>query len=519
MVVKGVLKRGLYFDSISLMILSKELGKIDGIIAASAVMGTQANKSILISAGIFPELFNDSDETDVLIGLKAVSDDIADQALLQIDKIMNALRNDQLSGSGNAVYNFESAIKQLPEANLSLISVAGRYAAAEAKKALKQGLHVMIFSDNVEIEKEIELKKLAHEKELLLMGPDCGTAIINGIPLGFANHVNRGGIGIVSASGTGLQEVSSVISNNGEGISQAIGTGGRDIRKEIGGIMFIDAMRSLHDDEETKVIVLVSKPPHETVLSKLAGEIRKFSKPVVGIFIGGDPEILHETGVFSAATLEEAGLIAVALLNKKEISSVRHNLEIRSADILNRSGEMVKKTKGKYLRGLFSGGTLCDETQLILRDIIGNVYSNSPLDEKFRLKDSLKSRENTIIDLGDDEFTYGRPHPMIDFSLRNQRILEEASDPDVAVVLLDVVLGYGSHQDPASELVPVIHQARNKSATLLFIGSVTGTDKDPQNRGKVIHDLEEAGMIIMPSNAAASELTGRIILRLNTTKN
>ena len=516
--VKGILKKGLYFDSITLMILSKELGKINGILAASAVMGTKANKSILLSAGIFPELFTDADETDVLIGVKAVSVEIADQALQQIDRMINELRNEQESGTENKVYNFEAAIKQLPEANLSLISVAGRYAAAEAMKALKKGLHVMIFSDNVEIEKEIELKKFAHENDLLLMGPDCGTAIINGVPLGFANHVHRGSVGIVSASGTGLQEVSSVISNNGAGISQAIGTGGRDIRKEVGGIMFVDAMRSLNNDKETKVIVLISKPPHETVLLKLSEEIRKLSKPAVAIFIGGDPDILRKTGAISASTLEEAGLIAVSLVNGKDVASVKSALENRTPIIKGRSAEIVKEARGKYLRGLFSGGTLCDEAQLILKDIIGNVYSNSPFEEKCRLKDNLKSQENTIVDLGDDEFTYGRPHPMIDFSLRNQRILEEASNPDVAVILLDVVLGYGSHEDPASELVPVINQARNKSGTIIFIGSVTGTDKDPQNRNKVIHELEEAGMIIMPSNAAASELAGQVIHQLNLTQ-
>jgi FdrA protein len=511
MIIKGLIKKGAYYDSVSLMIVSKELNKLEGIIDSSVVMGTPENRALLNAVGLNIKEFNESSETDILIGIRASTEEAGDEAIQKVDQLLKDLQHHQNTKADQKSHSLEDAVQRLPGANLSLISIAGKYASVEAMKALKQGLHVMIFSDNVNIDEEITLKKYAHDHQLLLMGPDCGTAIINGIPLGFANVVQKGNIGIVAASGTGLQEVSSVISNNGAGISQAIGTGGRDIRKEIGGIIFLDAMKALNEDEETKVIVLISKPPHPEVLKKIGKEIKNINKPVIGILIGGDPEVLRQVGAIPAYTLEEAGLFAAAVSNGRKLDSIEKDLAKRKTQIIDRAEKFAKGKKGKNLRGLFSGGTLCDEAQLILKDSLGFVYSNSPLNEDFRLKDIWKSQENSIIDLGEDEFTRGRPHPMIDFTLRTKRILEEAADPNVGVILLDVVLGFGSHPDPASELIPVISKAKEISPDTLFIGSVTGTDQDPQNRKNVIRELEKAGMIVMVSNVAASELAGQII--------
>jgi succinyl-CoA synthetase alpha subunit len=519
MIVTGLIKKGVYYDSVSLMILSKELNKLEGIIDSSVVMGTSENRTILSAVGLDLKEFDDADETDILIGISASTRSAADNALLKIDQMFKDLQRRPDNTTDQNAHNFEEALKQLPGANLSLISIAGKYAAAEAMKALKTGLHVMIFSDNVTLAEEIELKQYAHDHGLLLMGPDCGSAIINGIPLGFANAVQRGDIGIVAASGTGLQEVSSVISNNAAGISQAIGTGGRDIRKETGGAMFLDALKALNEDQETKVIVMISKPPHPDVLQKIATELKKIKKPVIGILIGGDPEVLTQAGAIAARTLEEAGLLAAALSSGQDPGSVDKSLADRKTGLGILAEKLAKDKKGKFLRGLFSGGTLCDEAQLILKESVGFVYSNSPLHADFLLTDLWKSRENSIIDLGEDEFTHGRPHPMIDFSLRNKRLLEEAADAGVAVMLLDIVLGYGSHPDPASELVPAIMKAKELSPDILFIGSVTGTSQDPQNRKNVIHELEKAGMIILPSNAAASELAGEIIQKISSHNN
>lgn len=512
MIVKGLVKKGEYFDSVSLMIVSKEINQIEGVLDSSVVMGTSENKAILASAGLLIQEFSKCNDTDLLICLSAETEAHANKALLEVDGLLKNIRNKKDDEGIAKVRSIESAIEHMPEANLVLISIAGKYAAAEAMKALKNGLHVMIFSDNVSIEDELKLKNFAKEKGLLVMGPDCGTAIINGVPLAFANVVNRGNIGIVAASGTGLQEVSCIISNNGGGISQAIGTGGRDVKKEIGGIMFIEALKALNQDDATKVIVLVSKPPHPDVLQKISEEIVKIKKPVVGILIGGDPKVIRSAGAFAASNLEEAALIAIQLdKGEKPESDVAgnaaSNMEIQKiADGL--------KPKGKYLRGLFSGGTLCDEAQLILKDSLGFVYSNSPLNPDYQLKSLWKSQENTIIDMGEDEFTSGRPHPMIDFSLRCKRIVEEASVKDTAIILLDVVLGYGSNMQPSAELEPAILKAKQISPDLIIICSVTGTDLDPQHRKKVIQHLESLGVIVMPSNVAAAKLCGAVLKQL-----
>ena len=515
MVVKGIVKKGEYFDSVSLMIVSKEVNTLPGIADSAIVMGTAQNKDIVRGANLYiPELFDAGDDTDLLISLKAENDAVVGETLVKIDEMFKALRNKKDEGGTSfAPKSLEGAVEALQGANISLISVAGRYAGREAMRALKKGLHVMLFSDNVSIEDELRLKKFAHEKGLLVMGPDCGTAVINGVPLAFSNVLTKGDCGIVAASGTGLQEVMTIICNEGAGISQALGTGGRDVKEAIGGIMFIDVLRALNADPETKVIVLVSKPPHESVLRKIADEIKKIKKPVVGIFIGGDPKILEGAGAIAGTTLEETAMIAAALSKGANIDACRKKIAERRDAIDAQAKELAAKCKGsrKRLRGLFSGGTLCDETQLICKDMIGYINSNAPLSAEYRLKDSFKSVGNTIIDLGEDEFTVGRPHPMIDFSLRNKKILEEAADKDTAVILLDLVLGYGSNMDPLAEFVPVFKKAQEIAPDVHILCSITGTDGDPQNRARVKTELEKTGAIMMPSNAAASELAGKVI--------
>jgi len=518
MIVKVSIKKGRYYDSVTLMIISGELNRMEGIISSSVVMGTAGNKAILASAGLMTEELTGAGDSDLIISVHALSEQAAVSAINKTDELFRELRKQGDEDIGKKARTLGDALLQMPGANLSLISVAGKYAAAEAMKALQKGLHVMIFSDNVPIEEELALKQHAHERGLLVMGPDCGTAIIHGIPLGFANAVGRGGIGIVAASGTGLQEVASVISAGGTGISQAIGTGGRDIKREIGGIMFLDAMKALAAHAETKVIVLVSKPPHREVVDRIAEEIRHSAKPVVTILIGGDAESLKDAGAITAQTLEEAGMLAVAISMDDDPATVQRTLAQRSEWLDVLAGSHAGGRNGRFLRGLFSGGTLCDEAQLVLKKTLGFVYSNTPLHPDYQIQGTEPGRGDCIIDMGDDAFTVGRPHPMIDYSTRNRRIMEETADREVAVILLDIVLGYGSHPDPASELAPVIRKACEDFPGILFIGSVTGTDGDPQDRRRVIRELEAAGMVIMPSNAAAAELAGKIILQIRSKK-
>jgi len=505
--VVGQVRKGAYFDSVTLMRVGKEIAGLPGITDAAVVMGTKSNKAILKSSGLLAATFTDAGDTDLLVAVKANTETAAGSALAGVDGLLKKRMTTASTGGESHPVSLGSALEALPGANLALISIAGRFAGEEARRALENGLHVMLFSDNVPLEQEIALKKFARKRGLLVMGPDCGTAIINGVPLGFANVVNRGNIGIVAAAGTGLQEVSCLISNAGAGISQAIGTGGRDVKKEVGGIMFLESLRALANDKGTKVILLVSKPPHPQVLSRIARAVEGIHKPVVTLFIGAGA---NRGG---PSTLEEAALTAVALARGEKPADVAKQLVARDAEVLRMARREAGKRKKRqqYVRGLFSGGTFCAEAQVLFSHLLSNVYSNAPTGRAKQLKNSLKSQKNTVIDFGEDEFTVGRPHPMIDYSLRNRRILEEATDPETAVILLDVVLGHGAHPDPAAELSGVIRQALR---TVSVVCSITGTDRDPQNRSRVAADLRKAGALVMPSNAAACKLAGHIIQSL-----
>lgn len=504
MVLKGIVKKGEYFDSISLMMVAKAVNGLEDCLDSTVVMGTPENLAILESAGMMAPGFTGLGDTDLLVAVKAETEEKALSVLAHIDKQLKDIRKKDESADEFTPKSLDGALKILPDANLSLISVAGKYAAAEAWKALEKGLHVMIFSDNVPLEEEIKLKQYARERNLLVMGPDCGTAIINGVPLAFANIVNRGNIGIVAASGTGLQEVTCLISNAGEGISQAVGTGGRDIKKEVGGIMFIKAMEALAKDPDTKVILLVSKPPHPEVLEKIGKTAATINKPIAAVFLGADKETTAAYDIATADTLDEAASLSIRLL-KEPCGAVPTEPDDNLQELAKKESRPGKDQK--YLRALYSGGTFCSEAQVILGKTIGTIFSNAPQGNSKKLDDPNQSREHTVVDMGADEFTRGKPHPMIDFSTRNRRILEEAKDPETAVILLDIVLGYGSNPDPLADIVPVIKEAKRiasqNNRSLPIVCSVTGTDKDPQNRSKVVKGLENAGAVVMRSNAEA----------------
>ena len=504
MIIVGQIRKGAYFDSVTLMRVGKEITALPGVIDAAVVMGTNSNKAILNSSGLLAARLSDASDSDLLIAVKASTETAAQTALAAVDGLLKKRVNPAASGGESRAASLGGALTVIPGANLALISIAGRYAGDEAMRALENGLHVMLFSDNVPLEKEIALKKFARNRGLLVMGPDCGTAILNGVPLAFANVVNRGNIGIVAAAGTGLQEVSCIISNEGAGISQAIGTGGRDVKQEVGGIMFIEALKALAKDEQTRVILLVSKPPHKDVLNRIARLTKTIRKPIVTSFIGASTQAGHPS------TLEEAALTAVALARGQKLEEAASRLAARDEQLgrIAKREAAKRKKRQTYVRGLFSGGTFCAEAQVLFKDVLTNVYSNAPTRGTKHLRNSLVSQKHAVIDLGEDEFTVGRPHPMIDYSLRNRRILAEAADAETAVILLDVVLGYGANPDPAAELSSVIRQA---SRNVSVVCSITGTDQDPQNRARVEAALRKAGAIVMPSNAAACNLAGRII--------
>ena len=507
--------KNLYRDSVSLMQFSEKLHALEGIKQASAVMATENNISLLVEAGLLAGAVPPS-PNDLLIVVEGKDDSSVNDALDSAEAMLNAKSADAGEGGVRRVHprSIEMGLESMPSANFVLISSPGEYAAAEARKALQLGLHVMMFSDNVSMEEEIPLKQYAHDHDLLVMGPDCGTAIINGVPLGFANVVRRGDIGVVAASGTGLQQVTSLIDRFGGGITQAIGTGGHDLKSEVGGITMLQGIDALAKDKSTKVILLVSKPPSPDVMKNVLEKARASRKPVVVEFIGANPKDITSDNIHGVKTLEDAASASVMLSKGKAVKKFSDALPPKYKALVKPAQKKLKNGQ-KYVRGLFSGGTFCYETVLLLSEALGRVYSNTPIKKEEKILNVWKSLEHTVIDLGDDLFTQGRPHPMIDFRLRNERIVQEAKDSETAVILLDVVLGYGSNMDPAGELVPAIRQAQKVASkakrNVIFVGSVCGTESDPQNLSRQESLLREAGVILTDSNAQAARLAAAIV--------
>lgn len=507
--------KNLYRDSVSLMQLSEKVRVLDGIRHASAVMASENNITLLVEAGLLSQAVPPS-PNDLMIVVEGENAASVDAALDQAEAMLTARSSDSGDSGVRSVLprSIEMGLESLPSANFVLISTPGEYAAAEARKALQLGLHVMMFSDNVSMEEEISLKQYARAHNLLVMGPDCGTAIINGVSLGFANVVSKGDIGVVAASGTGLQQVTCLIDRLGGGITQAIGTGGHDLRSEVGGITMLQGIEALSVDPRTRVILLVSKPPSPDVMEKVLLKAGESGKPVVVIFIGADPASVTHGNILCVKTLEDAAVAAVKFSKGKKVGKFSNSLPARYAALVKPTARKLKKTQ-KYVRALFSGGTFCYENLLLMSEMLGGIYSNVPLQKEHKLKDVWKSKEHTAIDLGDDLFTQGRPHPMIDFRLRNERIIQEAKDPFTAVILLDVMLGHGSNMNPAGELVPAILQAKKVAAKakrdIIFVGFVCGTKADPQKLAVQQEMLRGAGVILTESNAQAARLAAAIV--------
>jgi succinyl-CoA synthetase alpha subunit len=464
---------GAYRDSVALMQLSSELAALPGIRRASLVMATPANLELLAEAGLLEQPLQAA-PNDLVIALEGGAGRALEAALEHATRALAERRERTAPADTVLLKSLVQAHAAAPHSNLALISVPGEYAAAEARKALRLGLNAMLFSDNVLLEDEAALKREAAERGLLLLGPDCGTAIIDGLRLGFANHVRAGRIGCIGASGTGLQEVTSLIDRLGEGVSQAIGVGGRDLNESVGGLATLAALERLAADRDTRVIVLVSKPPAPAVAKKVLAEAAKARKPVVTCFLG-----------FEGKTLEDAAHEAVALARKR-----------KPAARAFRPGKLPRIAGSRrYVRGLFSGGTFAYEAALLLEAVLG----------------PLKSGGHSVVDLGDDVFTRGRPHPMIDPRLRIERIAAEAADREVAVLLLDVVLGDGAHPDPAGALAPALKAAAKRGVAP--VASVCGTEADPQVRSRQLKRLKEAGVLVAESNAQAARLAAAIARR------
>ncbi|MEW5784585.1 MAG: acyl-CoA synthetase FdrA [Bacillota bacterium] len=506
-------------DSVYLMRLSSMLRELDGVEGAEVIIGTDHNKKFLRAGDLWTEeIEQNAGANDLIISVRAVNQQKAEAAIQRaLDEMTKEVDRGDLAGEF-VPRTFETALKHMPGANIALISIPGRYARREAEKILEAGLHVMLFSDNVSMEEEIALKQKALEKGLLLMGPDCGTAIINGVPLAFANRVRRGNIGIVAAAGTGLQEVSSLVHNLGGGISHGIGTGGRDVKDAVGGLMMLQGLKALIEDVQTAVIVIIAKPPEPQVTQKVLQAAAQSPKPVVVNFLGGDPEPIRAAGCESALTLKEAAEKAFRLAGGEPAAAPSANFTAVK-EVIEAEKRKLKPGQ-RYLRGLFSGGTLAYESLLMLNQAAGGIYSNLALEPRFRLTDLFRSREHTIIDFGEDEFTQGRLHPMIDPALRGNRIVAEGKDPETAVIMFDLVLGFNAHPDPAGAAVEAIMEAsaeaEREGRHLIFVTSVCGTDEDFQNRREQVEKLNKAGVLVFPSNADASFFVKELLNNLLT---
>jgi FdrA protein len=507
-IIKTEIRSGAYFDSVVLMQLQRSLAELPGVDDAGVVMGTKANLDLLEQTGLLVKEIKGVKADDLVMVVKAKDAKTAQDALAQVDELVAARRSREGAGEDFLPKSLESADKNLPGTKWVLISVPGRYAAGVSREALRLGKHVFLYSDNVTVDEEIELKTIGAEKGLLVMGPDCGTAIINGIGLGFANQVRKGSIGMVAASGTGLQQVSVRIHQLGGGLTHALGTGGRDLSSKVGGLTARMALDLLDRDPETKVIVLVSKPPDKDAADEILEYARGLSKPVVVNFIGYQTALQEVDNLLFTSTFDDTAAAAVALDGDLEDTDKSEEINLEGF-----------KPGQRFLRGLYSGGTLAYEALLILDRYLPSVYSNVPINKELKLENSLVSQEHTIVDLGEDEFTVGRLHPMMDNELRIKRLEMEAEDPEVALILMDVVLGHGSHPDPAAELGPAIMAAKETAVKakrrLDVIITLSGTDLDPQGMADQQVVLEKAGAQVFLSSDRAVRYAARLVRQLN----
>ena len=508
MTVKCFLQREQYYDSVFLMRLAAKLGEMPGIRQISAGMGTPLNKDTMKELGVLDEEGAAAGVNDLVVGIASDSEEDAKNAY---DRFLVLLKDHPVKPAGTPA-TFAQALKDMPDGNLAMIEVAGEYAGDEAMKALRKGLNVYLFSDHVPLSTEAALKQYAAGRGLLVMGPDCGLCFLDGVAIGLCSKTRRGSIGIVGASGSGMQEVMCIIHRLGSGISQAIGTGGRDLRDEVGGITMLQGIELLENDPDTKVIVLISKPPAPRTMEKVLERVRKCRKSVVVQFMHGDAEIIREHGAYPTATFRETALAAVAFARGAKPAPYAAEANKPLAEKL--CGRL--SAKQKYLRGLYCGGSLAEEALALLSEDFSPLYSNDVFGSIRPLENPFESKGHCLIDMGAEEFTRGRPHVAIDPSIRLERFRQEMRDPETAVILMDVLLGYALHEDPAGMLAPLIRsclaEAAKEGRFVCVIIALCGTDLDPQGYAKQKEILESSGALVFDSNEEAAVLAREILI-------
>lgn len=500
------IEKNKYADSLETLYMTSVLNSLDGIEMGFAGMAKASMLSDLKKNGMLTDEISSLKESDFIIAVKCASQEVFNKAMKALEEEMEKSKQDKEESYRDTL----DAIKACPEANMCSIAVPGEYALAETTKALNAGLHCVVFSNNVPLDDERKMKELAVEKGLLCMGPDCGVANIDGLALVLASITNSGPFGICGASGTGIQHVASILHECGSGISQAIGTGGNDLKAPVGGLMMQMGIDVLEQDPQTKYIILISRKPADSVLPVILDKVSKCKKPVVVYFIGCEREPIEKAGGIYAATLDDCGIKALELVGKKFSIETAQEIHEMALDAVKGMA-----SSQKYVRGMYAGGTYMDEAMRIMESNLGPIWSNAPFDEAYRLENSYVSKGNCCVDYGEEEFTLGRPHPAIDPGARKAEILREASDPETAVIVLDFILTPPGHPDPAGDIVPEVKKAMAKAESegrkLAVIGCVLGTDADIQNKALQIEKLKKAGVYVCRTNCSASLLACEIV--------
>ena len=499
--LKTIVKKGSYHDSVVLMLLTNQISTIEGVKKVSIMMATPANKDIYRQSGLSTEELESASANDMVVVADVDDDAILDVIMEEVEEFFKKQSTSEGDKKGaESVKSWDKALGKLPDANLAVISIPGAYAALEADRALDEGMNVFMFSDNVTLEDEIKLKQKAHEKGLAVMGPDCGTGIIQGVPIAFTNNVTPGAIGIIGASGTGIQELTTIIDRLGEGVKNAIGTGGRDLSTEVGGITMMDMIEAMESDDSVKVLIIISKPPAKEVRDRISDRLSNFKKPVVTLFLGEKPEY-HEENFYHAYTLDEAARLAVGLVRGEEIKEGKVDVD---------DSQFFGAEEKKTIKAYYSGGTLAGEAAMLIKDAL-NLKVPPQKAEGFM----LKTDGHIVVDLGDDVYTQGKPHPMIDPAKRIECMQDAIDDASTGVILLDIMLGYGSHEDMAGALLPSIVELRDKAKAegrkLFFVATVCGTRRDFQSYDEAVSKLKETGVIVCENNKLAVHTAIRAI--------
>ena len=512
-----LIEKNHYADSIILLSATACIMDLEGVHDAVVVMGNEMSKSILQDFGALTAEAAAATANDLIIAVDCDDASIEEMIWKAIHKLMEQGQQKCTGADVEKTYpTLKLAAQEHPDVNLAVISLPGEFAAAQAATALDMNMHCFIFSDNVPLEDEIRLKKIALEKDLLVMGPGCGVSIINNISLGLMSKVRRGPLGIVGASGSGMHEIAMIAHRYGVGISQAIGTGGRDLSEAVGGITMCQGIQALDADEKTKVIVLVSKPPHPQTEQRILAQVSTCHKPVVVFFLGGDRNAVRKAGAYAPSTLEEAALMAVALCCDKPVVERDIIAQDKKELAYQAMQERAKlKPEQKYIRGVFCGGTHSEESVLMLKELVPELHSNLHFGGALPMEDPHVSMRNALTDMGDETFTKGKPHPVMDPSLLVPRLLQEAADPETAVILFDVLTGYGAHEDPVGVLGKALSQIRTQCEKegrhISLVCSLCGTDIDPQGLDMQRKRLEELDVWLLPSNAKAAIAAGLIV--------